>query len=235
MPWTYHHIPLKTPEEFTQRVAAEIEQAILDAIEAKGHCVIGLSGGSTPRSIYEELGSLVVIPWEKVTIFLVDERFVPVSDDRSNQKLVRQTLLAGKGGKNIPERQRIFPDTSLLMEECVEEYEEKIHDLGEIDVVVLGMGEDGHIASLFPDDVDALLEEERLVIHTNTNIFDVHDRMTVTLPVLAGAAKQFFLLQGEKKKKMFTEIMVANEDCVEYPAHALLKTGKTTWVTTWEG
>ena len=91
---------------------------------------------------------------------------------------------------------------------------------------------DFKLEDMLEGDVEAILDEKKLVLHANTNIFDVHDRITVSLPVLAGAAKQFFLLDG-KKKKIFTEVMSANEDVVEYPAHALLKTGKTTWVTMW--
>lgn len=232
MPFLYRHIPVKSAAEFVDRSSAELEQAILDSIEEKGNCTLGLSGGSTPRAIYELLGSLKSIDWRTVTIFLVDERFVPEDHEESNQNMIRATLLQNAP---IPESQIIFPDTSLALDECVEDYDFRIDQLMDegIDVLALGMGEDGHIASLFPSEIDALLEKERRVIHTETKAFAIRDRMTVTLPVLISAQKPYFFLQGAKKKKIFAEVLSENEDSVEYPAHALLAEGRTVWVTQW--
>ena len=242
MSFHYHHIPLESEEEFVDKATAELEQMILDAIEKRGKCVLGLSGGSTPRAIYTALGELKIIEWEKVTIFLVDDRYVPADHDESNQKLVRETLLSNA---SIPESQIIFPDTSLALEECIEDYDHRIGQLlsDDIDVIVLGMGEDGHIASLFPGDIDALLEgvkpgghaprKDRSVIHTTTDRFAIRDRITVSLPVLTGAGKTLFLLKGDGKKKIFAEVLSANVDPMEYPAHALLETGRTVWLTYW--
>ena len=234
----YKHIPVQSEAEFIDRSSAELEQAILDAIEEKGKCIIGLSGGSTPKPIYEALGKLKAIEWHKVTIFLVDERYVPANHEESNQKMIRETLLQNA---KIPEHQIIFPDTSLDLEECIEDYDFRIDQLMSdgIDAVALGLGEDGHIASLFPSDIDAILEEEKCVIHTTTPrprsgqapTFAIKDRITVTLPVLGSADKQFFFLKGKNKKKIFAEVLSENEDPVEYPAHALLAAGKTVWIT----
>ena len=248
--FTCRHIPLDSAQEFVDRATAELEQVICDAIEEKGKCVIGLSGGSTPRPIYEELGKLVAVEWDKVTIFLVDERYVPADDERSNQQLVRETLL--KNAK-IPEHQVVFPDTELPLDECVEEYEGMVEGCaakspldtsldtpsgllgttrGDVaDIVILGLGPDGHIASIFPGDRDAILTRDKNVIHTQTDEFDVRDRITVTMPVLESAAHQFFFMNGKSKEKIFEEVMEAQEDPIKYPAHALLKSGCTTWVT----
>ncbi|HLC76095.1 MAG TPA: 6-phosphogluconolactonase [Candidatus Peribacterales bacterium] len=232
MAFSYKHIPVDSIPEFIDRSSAELEQVILDAIEEKGSCILGLSGGSTPHRIYEALGELKSIDWSAVKIFLVDERYVPEDHAESNQKMIRETLLKHA---SIPERQIIFPDTTLALEECVEDYDFRIDQLMEegIDVVALGLGEDGHIASLFPGDIDALLEKERRVIHTQTDVFAIHDRITVTLTVLESAAHPLFFLQGTKKKKIFAEALSENEDSVEYPAHALLSHGNTVWVTQW--
>jgi len=254
MSFDYRHIPVDSEAEFIDRSSAELEQAILDAIEDKGKCTIGLSGGSTPRPIYEALGKLKAIEWHKVTVFLVDERFVPDDHEESNQKMVRETLLKHA---SIPESQIVFPDTTLDLEECIEDYDFRIGQIIDgasrfdtprgggatqrdtpIDVVALGLGEDGHIASLFPGDIDAILEKDKRVIHTTTPrprsgqalTFVVKDRITVTLPVLEDA-RQFFFLKGKGKKKIFAEVLSENEDPVEYPAHALLAAGKTVWIT----
>jgi len=232
MMFHYRHIPVKSAPEFIDRSSVELEQAILDAIEEKGRCILGLSGGSTPRPIYEALGKLKAIEWHKVTVFLVDERYVPENHAESNQNMIQGTLLKHA---SIPERQIIFPDTSLEFEECVEDYDFRIDQLLQdgIDVVALGLGEDGHIASLFPGDIDAILEKEKVVLHSTTDTFVIKDRITVTLPVLQSAQRTFFFLMGAKKKKIFAEVISENEDPVEYPAHALLATGNTVWVTQW--
>ena len=222
----YHHIPLDSEQEFVDRATAEIEQAIADAIEERGTCVLGLSGGSTPRPIYEELGKLVAVEWDKVTVFLVDERYVLPDHKESNQRLVRETLLTNANVGNV-----IFPDTSLLLEECVDDYERRLPN--EVDIVTLGLGEDGHIASLFPGDVGALEERNKHVLHAQTDTFAIHDRITVTLSVLRSARSAFFFLKGEGKKKIFEEVLSANVNSMKYPAHALLQSGRTTWLTVW--
>ncbi len=259
--FTFRHIPLDSVQEFIDRATAELEQAICDATEDHGSCVMGLSGGSTPRPIYEELGKLVAVEWDKVKIFLVDERYVPSSDERSNQRLVRETLLKNAA---IAEHQIVFPDTGLDLGECVEEYEGKLEGCSAVspldtsldastvlstgtpfgllgttrgdtaDIVVLGLGQDGHIASLFPGDRDAIMNRDKNVIHTQTDEFDVRDRITVTMPVLESAKHQFFFLKGKGKEKIFDEVMEAEEDPIKYPAHAILKSGRTTWVTCFE-
>lgn len=235
MHWTFKHILIEPPENFASRASAELERAILDVIKVRGRCVIGLSGGTTPRAIYKELGSLVAVPWEKVTIFIVDERYVPEDDDRSNRKMVRETLFSGIAGEKIPASQIVFPNTALPIDECAEEYDNRINCLKQdgIDIVALGLGEDGHIASLFPGDSDAILEKKRYVLHTVTDRFDVRDRITVTIPVLRSAAQQFFFLQGKAKEAVFQDMIHAKSDSIAYPAHALLDADRAVFITQW--
>lgn len=231
MPFEYKHIQAATEEEFVLKSTELLEQAILDAIEMKGVCTLGLSGGSTPQATYAKLGASKNIDWGKVAIFLIDERYVPSDHTESNARLVRATLL--KEAK-IPENQIIFPEGTLPLDSCVQQYEKRLEALFQVgypDVVVLGLGEDGHIASLFPGDVDAILEQKRFVLHTETDRFAVRDRITVTLPVLTHSRMPLFLLKGKGKQKVFAETLSANTDPVEYPAHALLEAGRTVWVT----
>lgn len=235
MSFTFRHIPVESQSEFVSRSSAEIEQIIMDAVEENGRCILGLSGGSTPVPIYDELGSLVAIPWEKVTVFLVDERYIDEEDAQSNQKMLQETLLAGAGGSRIPGANIIVPDPSLDLEDCIEDYDFRIDQLLSegIDAVVLGMGKDGHIASLFPGDIPVLTEDEKRVLHTTTDAYPIRDRITVTLPVLQAAKKHLFLLAGKDKKKMFTEVIGENEDTTSYPAQAILREGRSRWVTYW--
>ncbi len=231
MSFDYKHIQAATEEEFVSKSTELLEKAILDAIGKNGVCTLGLSGGSTPRATYTRLGASKNIDWSAVAIFLVDERYVPPDHKESNARLVRETLLHSA---KIPENQIIFPEVTLPLDACVQRYEKRLAALfrvGYPDVVLLGLGEDGHIASLFPGDVDALLERERNVLHTQTDHFAVRDRITLTLPVLTSAETPLFLLKGEGKKKIFAETLSENTDPIEYPAHALLEAGRTVWVT----
>ncbi|MEK7137758.1 MAG: 6-phosphogluconolactonase [Patescibacteria group bacterium] len=242
----YERIHVSSEDAFIQQNMKLLEQGIADAIAQRGHCILGLSGGSTPGPIYRELGRSKSIDWSKVTLFLVDERYVSEDDPQSNQRMVRETLLTSlrdasirastSAGATQHDVIGVFPNTTLLIEECVKDYEEQLRNLlpdQEIDLVILGLGEDGHIASLFPGDMNALLERERWVLPTETEKFAVHNRVTVTLPLLEKARKMLFLLKGDEKKKIFAEVISANVDPIEYPAHALLQTGRTVWITGW--
>ena len=233
MSFHYDHLQASTEEEFVSLATLRLTEAMQSAITQHGRCTIGLSGGSTPRDLYSALGSSKKIDWTKVHLFLVDERHVPLDHKDSNQRLVRETLLMQA---KIPPAHFLFPDTTLPIDQCVGEYETEVRELfrdAGPDIVILGLGPDGHIASLFPGDIDALLEQEHDVLHTTTDHFAVHDRITVTLPLLTRASLPLFLLKGEEKKKIFAETLSANIDPIEHPAHALLETGKTVWVTFW--
>ena len=233
MPFQYEHLEAKTEEEFVSLAILRLTEAMQSAIAKNDRCTLGLSGGSTPRDLYSALGSSKKIDWSKVHLFLVDERHVPPDHKDNNQRLVRETLLTHA---NIPAAHLHFPDTTLPIDQCIQRYEEDLQGLFKAegpDIVVLGLGPDGHIASLFPGDIDALLEKEKLVLHTTTDRFAVHDRITVTLPLLARASLPLFLLKGEEKKKIFAETLSANIDPIEHPAHALLDTGKTVLLTFW--
>lgn len=233
MSFQYEHIQAGDEEEFVRKGTKFLEQRIEQVVAERGCCTLGLSGGSTPREIYTKLGKSQEIDWTKVTVFLVDERYVPSGHKESNEQLIRETLL--KHAKISPQN-LVFPDTTLPVDRCVQNYEERLKKIFKEDgpdVIVLGLGPDGHIASLFPGDVDAILEQKRTVLHTQTDRFAIHDRITVTLPILTNAHTQIFLLKGEEKKKIFAETLSSNTDPIEHPAHALLETGRTVWVTQW--
>ncbi|MBT3834797.1 6-phosphogluconolactonase [Candidatus Peribacteria bacterium] len=217
----FQKIEADSEDIFVNESIALLTNKINKCISEKGECSLGLSGGSTPRKVYEELGKQD-IDWSKVIVFLVDDRYVPRDHEDSNQKLVDETLL-----KNA-EPKIIFPDTSLEIEKCIEDYEKRLPS--EADIVVLGMGGDGHIASLFPGDIDALTEENKKVLHTTTDSFAVKDRITVTMPFLKSAGTIIFLIKGEDKVKVFNKMTSANVDIIEYPAHGALSTGRTIWI-----
>jgi 6-phosphogluconolactonase len=230
MPAPYHLIETSA-DAFVERATMQIADVIRDAVEEKGSCVLGLSGGSTPRPIYEALAKEKDIDWWRVWMFLVDERFISSESPDSNLRLVRETLLRDSG---TYEAEHLFaPHTDLSPEECVATYDRDLHRLldeqGHPDLVILGMGDDGHIASLFPP-LSPQAFGPTLAIHTQTDRFAVRDRISVTLPVLEEAAAKIFLLKGEAKKKTLDDMMRSMDDLHRWPAKALLEKPGTTVV-----
>lgn len=213
-----------TTEEFVRTATAFISGVLLETIRERGSATIGLSGGSTPKPIYTMLATDQHIDWKKVTCFLTDERYVPATHPDSNQHMIRSTLLTREGANAT----LVAPATELLLEKCVEQYAEKIKTFNHPDLVILGMGDDGHIASLFPP-VPPEAFGPALVLHTQTEVFAGKDRITVTFPPLLHARKKAFLITGEKKKALLSKMQDTNEDVSLYPAQYLFNES-TTWI-----
>ncbi|GIX65180.1 glucose-6-phosphate 1-dehydrogenase [Babesia caballi] len=213
---------------------------------------VGLSGGSTPRAVFHYMGSLsnIGIDFNRIIVFLVDERYVPPTDELSNQRLIRNTLLKSWP---IPEENIIFPDTNLPLEECVRKYEADLERVfGKVeearlsgpdsssdsliigvpknkyptkpDLITLGIGDDFHIAGLFPEYLSTLERaqvtdcKERVMI-TLTDTAVVHERLTLSLPFLCCARSKVFLLKGERKKRIWTTMLqYSHVDPIRFPA-----------------
>lgn len=225
MPVTFTHAA--TNGEFIAESVAWIKTHIENAIAEHGSCIIGLSGGSTPQPIYEALGK-EDIDWSKVHLFQLDERYISADDKDSNQKMIRDTLLKNA---DIPESNIVFPNTSLPLQECIDEYAMRLQvQWSEYlpDINILGMGDDGHISSLFPPLSDDVMGDEGLVFHTTTDRFAVHDRITISLNAVSAAGAHLFLLKGEAKKKVWDEMMKSEEGPRRWPAKAFIEMGDVT-------
>ncbi|GBE62445.1 glucose-6-phosphate 1 [Babesia ovata] len=213
---------------------------------------IGLSGGNTPRAVFRYMSNMehLDIDFNRIIFFLVDERYVPPTDELSNQRLIRNTLL-----KNwpVPESHIIFPDTTLPLEECVRKYEADLERVfGKVegsaanttesspqpkvvgmamnkhtlkpDLITLGIGDDFHIAGLFPEYLSTLdpsqvtdCNERVMITHTDTAV--VHDRLTLSLPFLCCAKSKLFFLKGERKKRIWTTMLqYRHVDPIRFPA-----------------
>lgn len=195
---------LPSPFAVAQKAADQIVKRAQHAITDRGVFVIALSGGSTPKKLYELLASadyVAKIDWSKVHFFVSDERFVPHSDDQSNQKLAEDNLLA-----RIPcDRAKVHPVPVDLAspELAAAAYQKGICSvLGKkpvFDVILLGMGSDAHTASLFPGK-DALLETKKLVTSSSPGILPPPvDRVTFTFPLINAARCVMLLTAGEDK------------------------------------
>lgn len=181
--------------------------------DAPNPFLLALSGGSTPAPVYEELTKRV-FPWESVSVFLADERCVPPDHPDANAKLIRESF-------SVP-AQFFFPETTSP--DCGAKHYETLfqHQGGVFDVAVLGIGPDGHIASLFPHS-SVLSENHSLVTTSETERFAVRQRITFTLPVLLNAKKLVVLLKGKSKEEVLTEWFAGSLSPEEFPAKYVLE------------
>jgi 6-phosphogluconolactonase len=197
-------------DTFVGDAVAIIHESALDAIAERGIFRLGLCGGNTPRPVYAELAKLYPdLPWEKVQVTFGDERCVPPDDAQSNYKMAKDSLFDAvqfPEGNIFRIRGEIEPETAAL------EYEEKLAHVaarfGEAryshDLLLLGLGEDGHTASLFPGS-PSLLETVRNVIPT-TGPKPPPRRITFTLPLINAARHVCFLVNDPAKTPMVNEV-----------------------------
>jgi 6-phosphogluconolactonase len=229
----FHLIETETDADFVAKGAALLEESITQALSKNGRCVLGLSGGTTPLPIYRSLKDRP-IEWTNVWVFLTDERYVSPDHSDSNQRALKDALLDAAG---LPSDHLIAPDTWKPLDESVNGFENRLRELltkGPPDIVTLGMGKDGHIASLFPP-LPAEAFEGPLAIATHTDDFAVSDRISVTMPVLLAATLPLFFLQGREKKRIWTKMTKASTNPPLWPAHSLLATDRCTVVAEWGG
>lgn len=216
---------------------------LIEQIQAAQHdhgaCIVGLSGGSTPRQVYEKLGVRCQVLgarfWEKLHFFLVDERCVPPDHTESNQRLVRETLLKHLP---VPEEHLVFPDTMLPIDDCIADYARRLKELWKShlpDLIILGMGTDGHIASLFPPLSDLALGDERLVLHTRApdgvGPPAARDRISLSLNAICAADRHVLLLLGPEKKRTWEIMMASDDDERRWPLKRIMETGRLTIFT----
>jgi 6-phosphogluconolactonase len=183
--------------------------SILDAcLQNKPFCTIALSGGSTPKRLYELLaqGKGGHIDWKRVQIFFSDERNVPPDDLESNFRMAKESFL---GAGLVPESNvhRIHGEYSA--DEAAKGYEEEIRkvlgDNPSFDLILLGLGPDGHTASLFPES-PALNEKEKLVVGNRVAKLNA-DRITFSYPLLNTASCVLFLASGADKSRIARAVL----------------------------
>ena len=184
------------------------------SIEQKGRFSAAFSGGSTPRVLYQMLGSDLYskkIQWHCVHLFQVDERFVPRDHEDSNFLLLQENLLKNI---SIPEENiHPVPISNNSASGAAREYEQILHDFfllpsGKFpvfDFILLGIGVDGHTASLFPG--TKLLHDQHHIVVTATDKHHKHTRITLSLPVLQQAENIAFLVSGKDKAQVVQKVV----------------------------
>jgi len=208
------------------------------AISEKGQFNVAISGGHTPGRFFELLGDTDEgrgIEWAKVQIFWVDERCVPPEADASNYGLAAQAFL-GKVGIPAENVHRMAAEVADYGK-AVKEYERTIRRVFELkdgqlpafDLIILGMGDDGHIGSLFPNSA-ALFDTQDLVSAVYLMSGD-YNRITLTHPVLCAAKHLLVLVSGSGKAEILKDVLCGEPDEVKYPVHTLWPIlDKVTWV-----
>jgi 6-phosphogluconolactonase len=215
--------------------AALFSRIAAESVELRGRFVVAISGGSTPipmhRTLCEE-PHLSTIPWTRTHIFWVDERCVPVNDRASNYGAARADFL---GSVPIPETQAhpmpmdLSPDegAAAYQKELVRFFQPQPSEIPVFDLIFLGIGTDGHTASLFPGQ-NALTEKERLVVSVRGGDPDV-DRLTMTLLLLNNAREIVFLVSGKGKAAILKAILEGPPD--KFPAQRIQPAhGNLTWL-----
>lgn len=192
-------------------LAQRITDILRSEIEKKGTATLLLSGGSTPKNLYQKL-SEIDLDWSNVHVGLVDERFVPQESPFSNETLIRESLMQNKA--NLAQFHPMVIDSldytgnlrlAIVENACFENP----------DVVVLGMGDDGHTASLFPNDVcsdEATISSSLMANTTSPN--EPSQRITFCGPILQKGKHLFLMITGGKKLDVLSESEVKN-----YPIH----------------
>ena len=205
-----------------------------ESISARGIFRIALSGGHTPEPIFKQWAATADFPWDRVQFTFGDERCVPPDDEQSNYRMARQSLL---DLAPIPDGNVFRIQGELPPEEAAAEYDARLTQLASRfnesryrhDLLLLGMGPDGHTASLFPG-TEALTEQTHSVVQNFVPKFDTY-RITFTYPLINAARHVCFLLQGDDKKPVIKQILAGDK---EYPAaHVAPTDGKVTWILGW--
>lgn len=217
--------------DLIQRALAVVLEAAQTAIARQGRFTIALSGGSTPKPLYEAI-STQNLPWEKIHIFWGDERYVPPDHPDSNQAMARNAWL---DRVNLPPGNiHPVPTDEVDPADAARKYEAHLQTFFQVesgefptfDLVLLGIGDDGHTASLFPH-TEALQVHDRLITVGNK---DGQPRITFTAPLINQARVVVFVVAGASKQTALAEIFAPTGDATTYPARLVQPQGELWWL-----
>ena len=211
----------QSPEQLNSQFAERIVTLLSQGITVNGRASLVLSGGRTPVGLFQRLAEQT-LDWSKVDITLADERWVSADDDASNEKTIRTHLLQGKASEANFYTLKTEADDANEGVEALTQQLESIQT--PFDVLILGMGEDGHTASLFPcsEQIDAGLNldsgQSYLAVQPTTA---PNQRISLTLPALLDSRYVFLHLTGESKHKVL-QTALSGEDERAMPIRAIL-------------
>ncbi len=228
-PLTVTYDVFSTPEAVALAAAHRFLQDAQAAVASRGTARIAVSGGSTPKAMFALLASpgepfLAAMPWNKLQLFWVDERAVPPSDPESNFRMTTEQMLSKVP---LPEANVFRMEGELPPEEAASRYESVLRntlrlegaEVPAFDLVLLGMGPDGHTASLFPH-TEAIHELGRLTVANHVPQKDTW-RITLTSPVINQGRDVVFLIEGEAKSKVLGEVFTGPRDPERLPSQLI--------------
>ena len=228
---------LNTPQELFEAAAELVASTAKEAVAERGQFTIALSGGSTPKSLYNLLATNArsSVPWDRMFFFFGDERHVPPTDPESNYRMADEAMLSKipVAQSNVFRVQAENPDAGA----AAQAYEQILRkffalEVGQVpafDLILLGMGPDGHTASLFPG-TEGLKEKSKLVVANWVEKLKT-SRITLTLPVLNAARCVAFLVSGTDKATVLKSVLEGNSSGEQYPAKMVRPTqGKLIWL-----
>lgn len=224
----------KDPALLGEVAADQFVKAAKAAISKNGKFVVALTGGSSPVKLYQLLGNEPYrsqVDWDKVVVFWGDERWVPLDNDQSNAGMAHANLL---DHVPIPE-DKIYPmwAAGITPEARAAEYEgflkKELGAQGQFDLILLGMGDDGHCASLFPG-TEVLKEKDKWVEGYFLKSKDIH-RITLTAPLINKAREIIFFVFGENKSSALYEVLEGERNPNQYPSQMIKpENGSLTWL-----
>ncbi|MES1955790.1 6-phosphogluconolactonase [Salinisphaera hydrothermalis] len=210
-------IEYSSRSEAARQLAASIAERLRGAIAERGEASLVVSGGSSPKELFEYLAGQE-LDWSRVTVVPSDERWVPVDDPQSNERLVRETLLVGPAAR--ARFVGLYRETDKPAE-AVESVAKALVDVPRpLDVVLLGMGDDGHTASLFPHapDIQDCLDERGPCVAPTVG---PPARLSLTLAYLTDARSIDILIFGTEKRRVFERAQAAGP-VAELPVRGVL-------------
>ncbi len=209
-------------EELVDDLAGAILAAAAQRTAAAGAFHLALSGGKSPEVLFRRLmldPRYRTLPWNRTHVWLVDDRCVPETDERSNSKMIKECIV-----DHVPMEPDQFHPMPVMEEEGDRRYEKELRQIldtpqvaGRLDFVVLGMGTDGHTASLFPH-TPALEEKQRWVVFNDgQTVAEPRPRMTMTYPLINAARAIGILCAGEAKYPTLQHVSLAHDDVGRFP------------------
>jgi 6-phosphogluconolactonase len=227
-------------QELSRLAAEEFVQLARKAEREKGWFTVALSGGSTPKTLYSMLADhkepyRAQLPWKNIHFFWTDERHVPPDHFDSNYRMVNETMLSKvpASTENVHRIKTEIGDANKV----ASDYEETLRkffqlregELPRFDLVLLGLGSDGHTASIFPKS-EVIKEADRLVVAPWIEKLKSH-RITLTAPVLTNAATAIFLVSGVDKAEALRSVLESDYDPESLPAQLIRPaSGEITWL-----
>ena len=227
---TYRVQVCTSPEELARHCAEQIATTIDQALGERDRCQIALAGGETPKPAYTLLGRQH-LPWYRFDVFLGDERWVAPEDPSSNARMLRETLLA-KPEPGSDARFHPVPTDLADPQAGAAAFADLLQTVcpgrpPQLDLVLLGLGDDGHTASLFPGTAAPRVVDRWTTIGEGKGL----PRVTLTAPVLSAARRVIFLVSGSGKQQALARLLDPDEDVQRTPAR-LVQPGSEVLVIT---